>query len=149
MASVCSLQVEGDAAFGRVVVPEGQAALRMREIVEEWPNAAGRLATGGFDLDDIGAQVAQEFAAKLPLIVGQLENSQACPRKIFGAPPCWSRGLSERQNKYLQGKDFRRAAETRNFILHLKAIPCLMGELLWPFSCHKGSLNPRKALAAS
>ena len=58
MASVCRLQVEGDASFGRIVVPEGQTALRMGEVVKEWPHAASSLATGGFDLDDIGPQVA-------------------------------------------------------------------------------------------
>ena len=50
----------------------------MGDIVQEWPDVAGRLATGGFDLDDIGPQVAQEFATKLALFVGELQDSQAC-----------------------------------------------------------------------
>src|SRR6266545_497613 len=84
MASVRRLQVEGDASFGRVIVPEGQAALRMGNIVKEWPHAADRLATGGFDLDDIGPQVAQEFATELALFVGEIQDSQARQRAWEG-----------------------------------------------------------------
>lgn len=58
--------------------------------------------------------------------IDPFENSQACPGKILGAPPCWSRRLSERQNKHLQAKDLRRTAERCNLVLHLKAIPCLV-----------------------
>ena len=52
----------------------------MGKIVKEWPHAARRFATGGFDLDHIGPQVAHEFAAKLPLFVGELEDAQARQR---------------------------------------------------------------------
>jgi hypothetical protein len=52
----------------------------MRQIIEEWPDAAGRFATGGFDLDDIGPQVAQEFATELALFVGEFQDSQARQR---------------------------------------------------------------------
>src|SRR5262245_29222144 len=50
MASVGCLQIEGDATFRRIVIPEGQTALRMGHIVQEGAHVAGRLATGGFDL---------------------------------------------------------------------------------------------------
>jgi hypothetical protein len=49
----------------------------MWEVVEKWPDMAGRLAPRGFDLDDIGPQVAHKFAAKLPLFVGEFQDSQA------------------------------------------------------------------------
>jgi hypothetical protein len=52
----------------------------MGKIVEEWPDAAGRLTTRGFDLDDISPQIAHKFAAKLTLFVGELEDSQARQR---------------------------------------------------------------------
>lgn len=39
----------GDAALGRIVIPEGQTALRVGDVIEERPNMAGGLTTGGFD----------------------------------------------------------------------------------------------------
>jgi hypothetical protein len=52
----------------------------MGDIVKEWPHAARRLPTGGFDLDDIGPQVAHEFATELALFVGEFQDSQARQR---------------------------------------------------------------------
>jgi len=49
----------------------------MGAIIQERPHVASRLATGWFDLDDIGPQVAHEFAAKLALFIGEFEDSQA------------------------------------------------------------------------
>src|SRR5947209_4971215 len=38
LAAVGSIQIEGNASFGRIVVPEGQTALRVGDVVEEWPD---------------------------------------------------------------------------------------------------------------
>ena len=84
LASVCGFQIEGDAAFGRVVVPEGQAALRMGDVVEEWPDTAAALAAGRFDLDHIGPEVAEKLAAELALFIRELQDSQACQRARQG-----------------------------------------------------------------
>ena len=79
-APVGGFQIEGDAALGRVVVPEGQAALRVRDVVEEWPDMAAALAAGGFDLDHIGPEVAEQLAAELAGFIRELQDSQACQR---------------------------------------------------------------------
>jgi hypothetical protein len=70
-------QIQGDAALGRVVVPEGEAALRVRRVIQKGPNAARRLAAGRFDLDHVGTEVCHELAAELALFVRQLQNPQA------------------------------------------------------------------------
>jgi hypothetical protein len=52
----------------------------MGGIVKEWPHAARRLTTWGFDLDDISPQIAHEFAAELALFVGEFQDAQARQR---------------------------------------------------------------------
>ena len=84
LAPVRGFQIEGDAAFGRVVVPERQAALRVRDVVEERPDMAAALAAGRFDLDHIGAEVAEQLAAELALFVRELQDPQACQRARQG-----------------------------------------------------------------
>ena len=69
------LQIEGNAAFGRVVVPERQAAVRVGSVVEEWANAAVALAAGRFDLDHISAEVAEQLAAELAGFIRELQDS--------------------------------------------------------------------------
>jgi len=49
----------------------------MGDIVQEGAYAARRLATGGFDFDDIGPQVTYEFAAKLTFFIGKFQDAQA------------------------------------------------------------------------
>ena len=56
----------------------------MRDVVEEWPDAAAALATGGFDLDHIGPEIAEKLAAELALFVGELQDSQARQRARQG-----------------------------------------------------------------
>ncbi len=79
-------QIEGNAAFGRIVVPERKTALRVGDVVEEWPDAAAGLAAGGFDLDHIGPEIAEELAAELALFIRQLKDPQASqrPRQRLG-----------------------------------------------------------------
>ena len=84
LAPVRRFQIERDAAFGRVVVPERQTALRVRDVVEEWPDMAAWLAAGRFDLDHIGAEIAEQLAAELALFIGELQDSQACQRARQG-----------------------------------------------------------------
>jgi len=52
-----NFQVEGDAPLGGVVMPEGKAALTVRYVIQEWSHHAGRFASRGFDLDDLGTQI--------------------------------------------------------------------------------------------
>jgi len=59
VAPVGSFQIEGDAAFGGMVVPERQTALRVGDVVQERPDMAVALAAGGFDLDHIGPEIAE------------------------------------------------------------------------------------------
>src|SRR5262249_35085671 len=86
-----SLQVEGNPALGGIVVPEGQTALRVREVVEERSHPAAGLAAGGFDLDHIGSEIAQKLAAELAFFVRELEDPQARQRarQVLGVGP-WS-----------------------------------------------------------
>jgi hypothetical protein len=56
----------------------------MGDVIKERPHTAGCLAAGGFDLDDIGPQVAHEFAAELALFVGKFQDSQARQRAWEG-----------------------------------------------------------------
>src|SRR5687768_7657730 len=53
LAPIGGFQIERNAALGCVVVPEGETALRMRDVVEERPDMPGALAAGWFDLDDV------------------------------------------------------------------------------------------------
>ena len=55
-----SSQVQNDAAFAGVQVPEHAATLGMRCVVRERPQASRRVAVGRLDLDDVGANVAQQ-----------------------------------------------------------------------------------------
>jgi hypothetical protein len=59
------------------------------DVVEERPDAAVALATGGFDLDHIGPEIAEKLAAELSLFIRELQDSQASerPRQILGIGP--------------------------------------------------------------
>src|SRR5262249_13142538 len=87
LMAVGSLEIERDAAFGGVVIPEGERAFRVRNVVEKRPDTAAGLAPGRGDLDNIGTEIAEELAAKLALFICELENSQASERgrRAFGA----------------------------------------------------------------
>ena len=79
-SAVGSFQIEGNAALGRVVVPEGQTALRVGDVVEERPDIAVALAAGGFDLDHIRTEIAEKLAAELAGFIRELQDSQARQR---------------------------------------------------------------------
>ena len=78
-APISGFQIEGNAALGRVVVPERQAAVRMRDVVEKRPDMPAALAAGGFDLDHVGPKVAEQLAAELALFIGEFQDPQARP----------------------------------------------------------------------
>ena len=42
------------------------------------------LATRRFDLDHVGTEIAEQLAAELALLVGELQNSQPCQRAWQG-----------------------------------------------------------------
>jgi hypothetical protein len=42
------------------------------------------LAAGGFDLDHVGAKVAEQLAAELARFIRELQHSQACERPRQG-----------------------------------------------------------------
>jgi hypothetical protein len=52
----------------------------MRDVVEERPDPAVGLATGGFDLDHIGPEIAEKLAAELAGFIREFQDSQACQR---------------------------------------------------------------------
>ena len=55
------------------------------------PTWRHRSPPGRFDLDHIGAEVAEQFAAELTRFVGKLQDSQACQRARQGPDIChWS-----------------------------------------------------------
>ncbi len=78
--AVGGFDIECDAAFGRVVVPERQAAVGVWNIVEKRPELAARRTAGRLDLDHVGAEIAEQFAAELTGFVRQFENTQAGQR---------------------------------------------------------------------
>ena len=63
LAALVGGEVGGDAALVRVEVEEDAAALRVRLAALERARAAGAVALGRFDLDDVGAEVGEELAA--------------------------------------------------------------------------------------
>jgi hypothetical protein len=96
LAAVSSVQIEGDATLGRVVIPEGRTALRVGDVIEERPNMAGGLATGGFDLDNIGPEIAEKLAAELAGLIRELQDSQAQQRdKPQPTKTVWAIGSME------------------------------------------------------
>ena len=44
-------------------MPKREAALAVGHIVHERTNGAGRLTSGGLDLDDVGSKVGEQLAA--------------------------------------------------------------------------------------
>jgi len=52
----------------------------VRDAVEERPDVAAGLAAGRFDLDHIGPEIAEQLAAELPGLVGELQDSEARQR---------------------------------------------------------------------
>ena len=52
----------------------------MGNIVEKRPDATAAFATGRFDLDHIGPEVAEQLAAELARFIRKLQDSQACQR---------------------------------------------------------------------
>src|SRR5208282_5095974 len=74
------VEIEREGALVEIVEPEEQAAVEMREVVEEGADAARVVAGGRFDLDDVGAHVGQQPRAKLGPMAGQVENPQARER---------------------------------------------------------------------
>jgi hypothetical protein len=68
------LQIERDATFRGVVVPEKETPLTMRYIVEKRSHQAGVLPTRRLDLDDIRPQVGHQLATELALLVSQFED---------------------------------------------------------------------------
>jgi len=80
LAAICTFEIEGYAAFGRIVIPERQTPLRVGNIVEKWPDTAAGLAAGRFNLDHVRSEIADELAAELALFVCKFEHPDACQR---------------------------------------------------------------------
>ena len=74
------LQVQCDAALGGVVVPERQAAVAMRLIVEKRADGPGFRTRRRFDLDHISAQIGHQLPGELALFIRQLEHSKPVQR---------------------------------------------------------------------
>jgi hypothetical protein len=52
-------------------MPERKATVRVGDVFVKWAYRAGVLPSSRFDLDNVGAQVSHQLAAKLALFVGQ------------------------------------------------------------------------------
>src|SRR5208283_4698962 len=78
------VEIEREGALVEIVEPEEQAAVEMREVVEEGADAARVVAGGRFDFDDVGAHVGQQSRAKLCAMAAQVEDPQARERAGFG-----------------------------------------------------------------
>src|SRR4029453_155523 len=70
-----------------VVIPERQAVLGVWDVVEKWPEPPAPLAARRLNLNDVGAEIAQQLAAEMAGFVGQLQYAQACERarELIGA----------------------------------------------------------------
>src|SRR5579862_3470314 len=73
-------EVERQRSLIEIVEPEEEAAVVMRQIVEERADAARVIAGGRLGLDNVGAHVAQQSRAKLCPMPGQIEDAQARER---------------------------------------------------------------------
>jgi hypothetical protein len=65
------LQIERDAAFRGVIVPEKETPLTMWYVVEKRPYPAGVLPTRRLNLEHIRPQVGHQLATELALLVSQ------------------------------------------------------------------------------
>src|SRR5580658_4150156 len=74
------IEIERQRALVEIVEPEKQAAIVMRQIVEERADAPSVVARGRFDLDYVGAHVAQQPRAKLCAMTRKVEDAQAGER---------------------------------------------------------------------
>ena len=81
------IEVEHDAAFAEIIMPEMQAAIGVRIVVVERAVSAGLLATGRLDLDDVGAKAGEDLAAILAEFVRDLDHAQAV-EKTSATPDC-------------------------------------------------------------
>ena len=70
-------QVECHASLAGVHVQEEQASIRVRLVVPERRDVAGRIAAGALDLDDVGTHVGEQLAAVDTFLVGELEHPPA------------------------------------------------------------------------
>ena len=78
------LEVQRQRALVEIVEPEKEAAIAMRQIVEEGADAASVVAVGRLDLDNVGAHVAQDSRAELCAMSRQVEDAQARERARAG-----------------------------------------------------------------
>ena len=77
-------EVERHAAFTGVVEPERQTLLGVWRAVQKRADPPRRVSIRRLDLDDVGAQIAQQLSAHRALEVGQVEHPQAgqCSRSL-------------------------------------------------------------------
>ena len=80
IAVVRPVQVEHDRALPPVVLPEEQRALAIFPIFVEGPDTARGATARRLDLDHVGAEPRQGQPAVLRLLVGQLDDADACER---------------------------------------------------------------------
>ena len=78
--SVRVLEIERDAALRGVVVPERAGCDRDAARRRGTARRGARLAARRLDLDHVGAEIAEQLAAELALLVGQLQHAQAGQR---------------------------------------------------------------------
>ena len=79
------LEVKRQRSLVEIVEPEKQAAIVMRQVVEERADAARVVAGGRLDLDNVGAHVGEQPRAKLCAMPRQVEDAQARERAGSGS----------------------------------------------------------------
>jgi hypothetical protein len=74
------LEIEHERLLAAVVIPEEERSLRICLVFVEGADAAGGVAAGRLDLDDLGTEARERKAAVLGLLVGELDDAYAGKR---------------------------------------------------------------------
>src|SRR5262245_19595559 len=74
LSAFVGFEVERDASFVAVLGPPVERAIGIRLILEERSELSRGRAAGRFDLDDVGAEVAENLAAEQTAFCRQIEN---------------------------------------------------------------------------
>ena len=91
LAALVGGEVGGDPALVGVEVEEDAAALGVGLAAGEWSGAAGAVALGRLDLDDVGSKVGEELAAvRAGHPLGKLDYAEIVQRGLRhrSLPPC-------------------------------------------------------------
>ena len=94
LPSVRSVEIQRHAAFIIGVSPPKEAFFGMRLALVEGADMPRRAAAGRLDLDDVGAEIGEDFAAQQASLIGEVEDAIRAEEKIrlrsgHGWSPGW------------------------------------------------------------